>query len=118
MLIELYPISKFYGILEESGKFKSLSMNPLIHAIFYDDESLTLINSGELIDKINQYQRDIDNHEEYKYNDCGNTEWKKIYMDYCDKILEMIVLKELPDQFIVSRGMIIQGAYEHLKNTK
>lgn len=110
MLIELYPISKFYDIIKDSGKIPSLSINILIHSIFDDSESLVLINSGELIDKMNKFQRDIDTIAENDCTDC-RISWKQIYIRYCEMIMSMIANNDMPDQFIVSRGVIINGAY-------
>ena len=111
MMIELYPISKFYDIIKESGKIPSLSMNRLIHAIYDDTELLTLINQGELVDKINRYQRDIDTANECKDHPFANASRSQLYIDYCEAIMFMIVSGDLPDQFIVSRGVIINGVY-------
>lgn len=110
MLIELYPISKFYEIMENSGKIHLLSMNQLIHAI-YDDELITLINQGELVDKINRYQRDIDTANEYKDHPFADASRSQLYIDYCEAIMLLIISGDLPDQFIVSRGVLINGAY-------
>lgn len=109
MLIELYPISKFYDIMKNSGKLP-VTINILIHSIFDDNESLVLINSGELIDKMNKYQRDIDADADNEYAD-GSSSWKKVYIDYCEAIMSMIASGDLPYQFIVSRGVIINGSY-------
>jgi hypothetical protein len=111
MLIELYPISKFYEIIENSGKIHSLSINRLIHAIYDDDELLTLINQGELVDKINRYQRDIDIANEQKDHPFANASRSQLYIDYCEAIMLLMISGDLPDQFIVSRGVIINGAY-------
>ena len=111
MLIELYPISKFYDIIKDSGKLPSLSINRLIHAIFNDNESMVLINQGELTDKINRRQRDIDNANEYGGNPFVDVTNSQLYIHYYGVIMSLIISGDLPDQFIVSRGIFINGAY-------